>query len=250
MGSSRCGRKRMNIEGDRLSSLPDDLIHKILSFNGIKHAIETTALSSRWRYIWTSMHCLNFSITMSTEIKNYLLDGSPGATLTMVSHEEIRAVMNVASARNIMGELHVLLDKWKENSETNTAHMKQSEAPMESHKTTVHMQGEVENHRAHDTKMKCHFQERMAYIKSYWEVLNEQLEKGYKNTSCMISMLEKIEGVLTKLPTSHRDKLQARFSGLCAEADTIMDNMLDRMKMQCDKKPSRLNIFFNELATS
>ncbi|KAM0059697.1 putative F-box domain, leucine-rich repeat domain superfamily, F-box-like domain superfamily [Helianthus debilis subsp. tardiflorus] len=54
-------RKRMNIEGDRLSSLPDDLIHKILSFVSIKSAVETSVLSPRWRYIWTSMPYLNFS---------------------------------------------------------------------------------------------------------------------------------------------------------------------------------------------
>ncbi|KAJ0666251.1 putative F-box domain, leucine-rich repeat domain superfamily, F-box-like domain superfamily [Helianthus annuus] len=42
-------RKRRNVVGDRLSSLPDDLIHKILSFVSIKQAVETSVLSSRWR---------------------------------------------------------------------------------------------------------------------------------------------------------------------------------------------------------
>ncbi|KAI7756987.1 hypothetical protein M8C21_004422, partial [Ambrosia artemisiifolia] len=45
---SRCDGKRMNVDGDRLSSLPDDLIHKILSFVGIKKVVETSVLSSRW----------------------------------------------------------------------------------------------------------------------------------------------------------------------------------------------------------
>ncbi|PWA37790.1 F-box domain, Leucine-rich repeat domain, L domain-like protein [Artemisia annua] len=53
--------KRMNVEGDRLSSLPDDLIHKILSSISLQQAIETSSLSSRWRYIWTSMPYLDFS---------------------------------------------------------------------------------------------------------------------------------------------------------------------------------------------
>ncbi|KAJ0509751.1 putative F-box domain, leucine-rich repeat domain superfamily, F-box-like domain superfamily [Helianthus annuus] len=73
-------RKRVNVEGDRLSSLPDDLIHKILSFVGIKLAVETSVLSSRWRYIWTSMPCLNFSTKdfhtlpkFSTFVKRVLL---------------------------------------------------------------------------------------------------------------------------------------------------------------------------------
>ncbi|KAF5753908.1 putative F-box domain, leucine-rich repeat domain superfamily, F-box-like domain superfamily [Helianthus annuus] len=57
----RHGKMRMNVEGDRLSSLPDDLIHKILAFLPIKDAIETSVLSSRWRFIWTSMPYLNLS---------------------------------------------------------------------------------------------------------------------------------------------------------------------------------------------
>ncbi|GJT39530.1 F-box domain containing protein, partial [Tanacetum coccineum] len=54
-------RMRTDAEGDRLSILPDDLIHKILSFVDIKHAVQTSALSSRWRFIWTSMASLDFS---------------------------------------------------------------------------------------------------------------------------------------------------------------------------------------------
>ncbi|KAL7610629.1 hypothetical protein Lser_V15G12154 [Lactuca serriola] len=50
----------MDVESDRLSSLPDDLIHKIISFISIKDAIATSVLSSKWRSIWTSMPYLNF----------------------------------------------------------------------------------------------------------------------------------------------------------------------------------------------
>ncbi|CAI9274882.1 unnamed protein product [Lactuca saligna] len=46
---------------DRLSSLPDDLIHKILSFISLRQAIELSVLSSRWRFIWTSLPYLNFN---------------------------------------------------------------------------------------------------------------------------------------------------------------------------------------------
>ncbi|XP_071695726.1 F-box/LRR-repeat protein 25-like [Rutidosis leptorrhynchoides] len=51
----------MNVELDRLSSLPDDLINKILSFTYIKSVVQTSVLSSRWRFVWTSMPYLNFS---------------------------------------------------------------------------------------------------------------------------------------------------------------------------------------------
>ncbi|XP_023760102.1 putative F-box/FBD/LRR-repeat protein At4g13965 [Lactuca sativa] len=50
----------VDVERDRLSSLPDKLIHKILSLLNIKDAISTSVLSSRWRFIWTSMPYLNF----------------------------------------------------------------------------------------------------------------------------------------------------------------------------------------------
>ena len=60
MGSRPC-RWRMNVNGDRLINLLDDLIHKILSYIGIKQAVETSALASRWRFVWTSLPYLSFS---------------------------------------------------------------------------------------------------------------------------------------------------------------------------------------------
>ncbi|KAL7610418.1 hypothetical protein Lser_V15G10538 [Lactuca serriola] len=53
--------RRRVVEEDRLSSLPDELIHKILSCFDIKFVVQTCLLSSRWEYLWTSMPCLNFS---------------------------------------------------------------------------------------------------------------------------------------------------------------------------------------------
>ncbi|KAI3699294.1 hypothetical protein L2E82_43519 [Cichorium intybus] len=61
MDNGAARKDAMDIEGeDRLSSLPDDVIHKILSFISIKDAIGTSVLSSRWRFIWTTMPYLNF----------------------------------------------------------------------------------------------------------------------------------------------------------------------------------------------
>ncbi|XP_071691038.1 F-box/FBD/LRR-repeat protein At1g16930-like isoform X2 [Rutidosis leptorrhynchoides] len=58
-----CSRKQkiLKVEIDRLSNLPEELIHKILSFMSTKHVVQTSALSSRWKYTWTSMPCLDFS---------------------------------------------------------------------------------------------------------------------------------------------------------------------------------------------
>ncbi|KAI3728235.1 hypothetical protein L6452_16868 [Arctium lappa] len=52
---------RSVIHEDRLSSLPDELIHQILSCIDSKFAVQTCLLSSRWKRLWTSMPCLNFS---------------------------------------------------------------------------------------------------------------------------------------------------------------------------------------------
>nr|GFA92774.1 F-box domain, cyclin-like protein [Tanacetum cinerariifolium] len=46
---------------DRISNLPDDIIHRILSFLDIKHAIQTSQLSRRWKHVWTSMQHLSFN---------------------------------------------------------------------------------------------------------------------------------------------------------------------------------------------
>lgn len=45
---------------DRISSLPDHLIHNILSFMDTKYAVQTSALSKRWRNQWKNIHCLKF----------------------------------------------------------------------------------------------------------------------------------------------------------------------------------------------
>ncbi|KAJ9547250.1 hypothetical protein OSB04_019793 [Centaurea solstitialis] len=46
---------------DRISNLPDDIVHRILSFLDMKHAIQTSTLSKKWKHVWTSMSHLNLS---------------------------------------------------------------------------------------------------------------------------------------------------------------------------------------------
>ncbi|KAF5801687.1 putative F-box domain, leucine-rich repeat domain superfamily, F-box-like domain superfamily [Helianthus annuus] len=78
---SRRDRMRMDAEGDRLSVLPDDLILQILSFVGLKDAIGTSVLSSRWRYLWTSIPHLSFSSQDSICCLNLLPMSSLVATI-------------------------------------------------------------------------------------------------------------------------------------------------------------------------
>lgn len=48
-------------EEDRISKLPDDIIHRILSFLDMKYAVQTSAVSCKWKHIWTSMPYLNLN---------------------------------------------------------------------------------------------------------------------------------------------------------------------------------------------
>lgn len=57
------GRRREHVDlvhEDRISNLPDDVILRILSLLDMKYVIQTSALSKKWKYIWTSVTHLNF----------------------------------------------------------------------------------------------------------------------------------------------------------------------------------------------
>ncbi|RZC57401.1 hypothetical protein C5167_004708 [Papaver somniferum] len=45
---------------DRLSNLPESLIHHILSFLDMKYVVQTSILSRKWRYTWTTVSTLVF----------------------------------------------------------------------------------------------------------------------------------------------------------------------------------------------
>ncbi|KAJ7968033.1 F-box protein [Quillaja saponaria] len=47
---------------DRLSNLPDGILQHILSLLVTKIAVQTSVLGKRWRYLWTSLSTLHFSI--------------------------------------------------------------------------------------------------------------------------------------------------------------------------------------------
>ena len=46
---------------DRISNLPDGILHHILSFLPVKSIAQTSVLSTRWNYNWATLPCLDFS---------------------------------------------------------------------------------------------------------------------------------------------------------------------------------------------
>ncbi|XP_074332203.1 uncharacterized protein LOC141669480 isoform X2 [Apium graveolens] len=47
---------------DRISGLPDELIHRIYSFLDAKEAVQSSALSKRWKLIWTTLPFLRLGL--------------------------------------------------------------------------------------------------------------------------------------------------------------------------------------------
>ncbi|XP_022038978.1 uncharacterized protein LOC110941622 isoform X2 [Helianthus annuus] len=182
-------------------------------------------------------------VTMPTKVLNYLLDGSPSATLTMISYEEVKAKQqkaqafaNAVEAQKRMSSLQGLLEKEKANIETRTNRRK---APTEA---DTHDQGktQVEN-------VQLHFERKMAQMKSCWEDVGVQIDQGGSRARDILSRLRDIEELLLKdLPTSKRDKLLACFSGLCAEVDNVIEKILHHMKIP----QIHLSDCFNQLAAT
>ncbi|KAJ3687055.1 hypothetical protein LUZ61_016219 [Rhynchospora tenuis] len=46
---------------DRLSKLPDEILHRIMSFMKVRHTVQTCILSKRWKNLWRQLPYLNFN---------------------------------------------------------------------------------------------------------------------------------------------------------------------------------------------
>ncbi|KAF9590519.1 hypothetical protein IFM89_035728 [Coptis chinensis] len=57
---------------DRISSLPDEILHLIFSFMPTVDAVRSCVLSTRWKYLWTSIPYLDFSNRKRTPKDSFL----------------------------------------------------------------------------------------------------------------------------------------------------------------------------------
>ncbi|GJN04835.1 hypothetical protein PR202_ga22410 [Eleusine coracana subsp. coracana] len=49
-------------EPDRLSALPDSLLHTIMSYMKARQVVQTCVLSTRWKHLWRSVPCLDLDL--------------------------------------------------------------------------------------------------------------------------------------------------------------------------------------------
>nr|XP_043607273.1 F-box/FBD/LRR-repeat protein At3g26920-like [Erigeron canadensis]XP_043607274.1 F-box/FBD/LRR-repeat protein At3g26920-like [Erigeron canadensis] len=180
---------------------------------------------------------------VSAVVKNYFLDSSPSATMTMASREEIRAARHTALVQKCMPKVQVMLDELKDQ-------LNKKVTPMGVHKTKMNGQGNMnfEKQGAQSvTKRSPHIVGKMKKIQNSWEDLSVQLNAEKSNASRVFSELRYIGGLFTDVLASKRGELQACFASLCEEADTVMNKIVDRMKIQCELKRRRLNGYFRDL---
>ncbi|XWS31138.1 hypothetical protein CRYUN_Cryun23aG0051900 [Craigia yunnanensis] len=60
MATMKKSKASKESEMDRLSDLPNSLIHYILFSLNTKNAVQTCVLSKRWNHLWTCLPNLNF----------------------------------------------------------------------------------------------------------------------------------------------------------------------------------------------
>lgn len=58
---SSCDQISSLLEADKISSLPNDVLLYILSFLSIENAVATSALSTRWKHVWTGIRVLDLN---------------------------------------------------------------------------------------------------------------------------------------------------------------------------------------------
>ncbi|KAJ0824569.1 putative F-box domain-containing protein [Helianthus annuus] len=163
------------------------------------------------------------SVKMSAEVKSYLLDGSSGATFTMVTREEIRAARNTKLAQNRITALRALLEQEKARTETKLTKIAEQRSPQFSECIDSH-------------------------IDMCWKYTGVQIKTGKEKASNIISELQEIKGLLAKLPASNLATVQSSFSTLCAEADIVIRKIAECIKMDCDEGQRCLSMCFHELA--
>ncbi|KAJ3687145.1 hypothetical protein LUZ61_016309 [Rhynchospora tenuis] len=103
-------------ERDMISSLPDCLIHLIMSFLTAQEAVQTCVLSKRWKNLWTTLPFLDFDL-YKFEYGGKSDDSEWGDDeLERIKFEKFRDLVSTTLVLREGSDLHTLrvsLDDWK-----------------------------------------------------------------------------------------------------------------------------------------
>ncbi|KAK1665713.1 hypothetical protein QYE76_053872 [Lolium multiflorum] len=84
---------------DRLSDLPDCLLHSVLSSLGSRQVVQTSLLSRRWRHLWRSVPCLD------VDQRDFILEESepeaPGFGASAADREVYSKALNESLVREV-----------------------------------------------------------------------------------------------------------------------------------------------------
>ncbi|KAL5718466.1 hypothetical protein ACHQM5_011366 [Ranunculus cassubicifolius] len=76
----------MSIANDRISDLPETVLLSILSFLEVKNVVASSILSSKWRYLWKFVPCLDFGYPRSMkEVEEVLFSRDSLSVITKFS---------------------------------------------------------------------------------------------------------------------------------------------------------------------
>ncbi|XP_071702103.1 putative F-box protein At1g49610 [Rutidosis leptorrhynchoides] len=162
-------------------------------------------------------------VNIPTEIKNFLLNGSPNATASIYSREDVKALKDATSAQQIMAKLQRLLVREKINCETN-----------------LNVQGETQQ-----IDEGQHDEEEISQMRNCWTDLFVEINEEKDKIDEILSMLDQIHELLKGLPaSSKKERTQAQFYSLHVEAKNVMKLMLDYLKV---KSGGKVSAFMNML---
>ncbi|XP_048537827.1 F-box/LRR-repeat protein At2g29930-like [Triticum urartu] len=111
--TSRADKSSKSCNEERLSALPDDVLHQVLGFLQADEAVRTCLLAKRWRYLWKSMRRLRINrsggewwgstdVFLTKFVSCLLLLRDPGSTLDEVEIEYA----------NHFGDDHTWISTW------------------------------------------------------------------------------------------------------------------------------------------
>ncbi|XP_071695731.1 uncharacterized protein [Rutidosis leptorrhynchoides] len=173
--------------------------------------------------------------SMSTKVKNYFLSHSPGAAFTMIPREEARCLSMARCLRDFIANSRVWLKREKLGIQRNMARIGQDKP-------------QVENQMAQQgTQMQHHFWGLTAPIKSWWIDMKLEIDLGKSKIDDIVTRLEFIQGKIVQIPASKRDMVLAPFISLIAEANTVICEIMECMKIQFSADQSKLNVCFQDL---